>query len=256
MRVQGNSAGEGTQLCRTTVAFTLAPRQDGAVDDGCHEVPDTAYLRRSALVHNFFASDLIVGFQELVSAVPGVVQPLIIALAATVPFIEGELSSIIGVIGGINPVVAATAGMVGNFLSVVAVVIGTARVRSAAVAHVGGRDDVPRDPPTAPSKGRQRFARWLDRFGVPGASLLGPLALPTQFTSATLVASGVSVPRVLGWQAAAIVLWTTIATLSATGAIAQRCLRYEARASAIADKSEIPWWGEVHNRARHSGACI
>lgn len=169
---------------------------------------------------NFFASDLIVRFQELVSTVPSIVQPLIVAFAAAVPFIEGELSSVIGVIGGVNPVVAAAAGMAGNFLSIVAVVMGTARVRSAAVARVGGGDDVPGAPPKPPSKGRQRFARWLDRFGVPGASLLGPLALPTQFTSATLVASGVSVPRVLGWQAAAIVLWTTIATLSATGAIA------------------------------------
>jgi hypothetical protein len=86
--------------------------------------------------------------------------------------------------------------------------------------RVGRRDGEPGDRPKPQSKGRQRFARWLDRFGVPGASLLGPLALPTQFTSATLVASGVSVPRLVFWQAAAIVLWTTIATISAMGAIA------------------------------------
>ena len=110
--------------------------------------------------------------------------------------------------------------MVGNFACVVGVVLATARVRSAVAARVGRRDGEPDEPPERQSKGRQRFARWLDRFGVPGASLLGPLALPTQFTSATLVASGVSVPRVLVWQAAAIVLWTTIATLSAIGALA------------------------------------
>ena len=171
-------------------------------------------------MNNSFVSDLIIGFQELVGVVPVVVQPLIIAAAAAVPFIEGELSSIIGVIGGVNPVVAAAAGMAGNFLCVFGVVMATARVRSAVVARVGGRDDEPGEPPKPPSKGQQRFARLLERFGVPGASLLGPLALPTQFTSATLVASGVSVPRVLVWQAAAIVLWTTVATLSATGAVA------------------------------------
>ena len=165
-------------------------------------------------------SELIVRFQELVGAVPAVVQPLVIAAAAAVPFIEGEVSSLIGVIGGVNPVVAAAAGMAGNFLCVVGVVLATARARSAVLAGVGGRGDESAEPPRPRSKGRQRFARLLDRFGVPGASLLGPLALPTQFTSATLVASGVGVSRVLAWQAAAIVLWTTVATLSATGAIA------------------------------------
>lgn len=169
---------------------------------------------------NSFVSDLITRFQELVDVVPVVVQPLIIAAAAAVPFIEGEVASIIGVIGGVNPVVAAAAGMAGNFLCVLVVVMATARVRSAVVARVGGGDDEPGEPPKPPSKGRQRFARFLDRFGVPGASLLGPLALPTQFTAATLVASGVSVSRVLVWQAAAIVLWTTVATLSAIGAVA------------------------------------
>ena len=171
-------------------------------------------------MNNFFVSDLITRFQELVGVVPVVVQPLIIAAAAKVPFIEGELSSIIGVIGGVNPVVAATAGMAGNFLCVLGVTMATARARSAVVARVGRRDDEPGEPPKPQSKGRQRFARLLERFGVPGASLLGPLALPTQLTSATLVATGVSVPRVLVWQAAAIVLWTAVATLSATGAVA------------------------------------
>ncbi|MGI5149451.1 hypothetical protein ACQEVC_24395 [Plantactinospora sp. CA-294935] len=55
------------------------------------------------------------------------------------------------------------------------------------------------------------------RFGVPGASLLGPLALPTQLTAATLIASGVSKSWVILWQVIAIVLWTTLLTLAATG---------------------------------------
>jgi len=162
--------------------------------------------------------DLIARFQGLVEVVPVLLQPFVIALAGAIPFVEGELSSVIGVLGGLNPVVAGVAGATGNFLSVLGVVLVTARVRTAVQARVGGRtESVKAAKP--PSKGRQRFARFVDRFGVPGASLLGPLALPTQLTSATLVGSGVSVPRVLFWQGAAIVLWTTLTTLSATGAL-------------------------------------
>ena len=64
-------------------------------------------------------------------------------------------------------------------------------------------------------KGRERLKKWFVRFGVPGASILGPLALPTQVTSAILVASGSPRTWVLLWQAAAIALWTALATVSA-----------------------------------------
>ena len=70
-------------------------------------------------------------------------------------------------------------------------------------------------PSKPASKGRQRFNRWLVRFGVPGASILGPLAIPTQFTTAALVAAGTPRGWVLLWQAVAIVIWTTVATVSA-----------------------------------------
>ena len=64
----------------------------------------------------------------------------------------------------------------------------------------------------AESKGRQRFKRWLVRFGVPGASLLAPLAIPSHFTAAMLVAAGIPRARVLLWQAIAIVAWTILTT--------------------------------------------
>ena len=52
----------------------------------------------------------------------------------------------------------------------------------------------------------------------PGASLLGPLAIPTQSVSAVLVAGGVPRRRVLLWQAVAIAVWTTIAAVAAVSA--------------------------------------
>ncbi|MGW5083361.1 hypothetical protein, partial [Micromonospora echinospora] len=53
------------------------------------------------------------------------------------------------------------------------------------------------------------------RFGVPGASILGPLAIPTQITSAILVGGGTPRRWVLLWQAISIVIWTTIGTVAA-----------------------------------------
>lgn len=157
-------------------------------------------------------SDLILGFQGLVADVPDLVQPLIVALAGAVPFIEGEGAAAIGIIGGIHPVVAAIAGAVGNLLCVTIVVLATARVRTAVTTRRGG-------PAEPLSPRRQKFERAYHRYGTAGVSLLGPLLLPTQFTAAALTSTGVPPVRVIAWQAAAIALWTTAVTLIITGVI-------------------------------------
>lgn len=181
------------------------------------------------------------GLQNLVDQVPALLQPFVVALAGMVPYIEGEGSAALGVIAGINPVLAAVAGASGNILIVFVIVHFGDRIRSAIVgrraekkAAVGSRVEVLAGAPAAagadehaegrdlapvkkPSKGRERLMRWVVRFGVPGASLIGPLALPTHLTAATLVASGVRRNWVLLWQVIAIVLWTTLVTLAATG---------------------------------------
>lgn len=157
-------------------------------------------------------ADLISSFQDLVAQVPSLVQPFVVMLAAAVPFVEGEGAAVIGIVGGMNPIVAGLAAAIGNFVTVVAVVAVSSRARELAVAHrQGGTDVLVAEKPQ--SKGRQRFARWVVRFGVPGASILGPLAIPTQFTSAMLVASGTPKSWVVLWQGIAIVLWTTLATV-------------------------------------------
>lgn len=171
---------------------------------------------------------LIRGFQDLVAYVPELVQPFVVMLAGAVPFVEGELAAIVGVVGGINPIIAGIAGALGNFASVLLVVLVTSRARTAVtdrratrvMANAGGVSSAEPFVPEEPeSKGRAKFKRWLVRFGVPGASILGPLAIPTQFTSAILIAGGTSRGWVLLWQAVAIAIWTTVGTVSVWAAL-------------------------------------
>nr|WP_297422588.1 small multidrug efflux protein [uncultured Actinotalea sp.] len=172
-------------------------------------------------------------FQQLVAEVPEILQPIIVMLAAAIPFVEGEVGAIIGIVGGLHPVVAAVAAATGNFLCVLLVVGVTSRARTAVVVRrrstvaVGGggaasdasEEGLEQTVTERESKGRQRFRRWLVRFGVPGASILGPLAIPTQFTAAILVGGGTPRRWVLLWQAVAIAVWTTLATVSTWAAL-------------------------------------
>ncbi|PRB11313.1 small multidrug efflux protein [Microbacterium sp. MYb62] len=168
--------------------------------------------------------NLIETFQDLVAQVPELVQPLIVALAGAIPFIEGEGAVSIGIIGGIPPVVAAIAAIVGNFLCVAVLVLVSSgarrsvvnRSKARRVAVVGGGTGAEASgsadsADSGRNTGRwEKFQRAFDRYGVPGVSLLGPLVLPTQFTATMLAASGIAKGRILFWQALAIIGWTTI----------------------------------------------
>lgn len=78
---------------------------------------------------------------------------------------------------------------------------------SAAVTRGVSRDEMFESKPE--KKGKQKLKRWLLISGVPGASLLAPLALPTMFAAVTLVGTAVPKGWVMFWQVIAIVLWVT-----------------------------------------------
>lgn len=164
--------------------------------------------------------DLIATFQQLVAEVPTWVQPFILMLAGAVPFVEGEGGASIGIIGGINPVIAAVSAAVGNFLCVAILVWISAGARSYVVDRAGARSSgaiTAAEPVSERKAARQaKFQRALSKYGVPGVSLLGPLLLPTQFTATMLAAVGVSRGRVLLWQGLAITLWTTVIAVMIT----------------------------------------
>ncbi|MGV8858699.1 small multidrug efflux protein [Rhodoglobus sp.] len=172
--------------------------------------------------------------RSLIEQVPEILHPLIVALAGAIPYIEGEGAAAFGIIAGINPVVAAIAGATGNILCVFGVVFLGSRIRERVVARraanpvfvAAGGPELPAVAPeahdakqTGRSKGRARLRRWTVRFGVPGASILAPLALPTMLTAAFFVSTGVSKGWVILWQIVAIVVWTSVIAVAASGVL-------------------------------------
>ena len=103
---------------------------------------------------------------------------------------------------------AIIAAVVGNVISMVLVVLSADRLRA--------RRGVTPVEQLSPRK--QRLRRMLDRFGVPGVSLLGQTVLPSQITSGALVAFGASTRGVIGWQVVSIILWgVAFGTLAVLG---------------------------------------
>lgn len=195
-------------------------------------------------------------FRDLVAQVPELVQPLIVAVAATIPYIEGEGAAAIGIIGGINPAIAMIAAILGNFICVAVLVYTGASARGAVITRqrrrraqsraadedldvlqsagegfgwttMAGEDSAVdfaadmtepiEDGDERKAARRAKFKRSFERYGVPGVSLLGPMLLPTHLTATMLVAAGIGRGRILMWQALAIIGWTVVVGVVITG---------------------------------------
>jgi membrane protein YqaA with SNARE-associated domain len=141
---------------------------------------------------------MIDAMQDFTSSLPPVLQWLGVMVAAAVPFIESYFGSVIGVLAGIDPVIAIAAAIAGNVISMLVFVLGAHRVRSKVVSARTAKE---------PSARRQKLRAQFDKYGVAGVSLLGQTILPSQITSAAMVSFGASKNAVIMWQIISIILW-------------------------------------------------
>lgn len=160
---------------------------------------------------------MINALQDFTTSLPEFFQWFGVFLISAIPFVESYFGSAIGVIAGINPIVAVAAAVAGNIISMLVFVLSSHSVRTKVQARVGAGST---GEPTPLSPRREKLRERFDRWGVPGVSLLGQLLLPSQITSAAMVSFGASKNAVILWQVISIVLWGvvfgTLATLGVT----------------------------------------
>ncbi|MFW7415881.1 hypothetical protein [Demequina sp. SO4-18] len=145
--------------------------------------------------------DFFLHMLEFVSELESWQQIGALVLVSAIPFIESYLGSFIGILVQMEPVLAVAVASVGNAIATFLLIAGASRARTAVLNGRKSADAV------APTKRRQKVAKYMDRFGVPGVSLLGPLALPSQFTGPTMVALGASARSVYFWMGISIIAW-------------------------------------------------
>jgi hypothetical protein len=159
---------------------------------------------------------MIDALQDFTASLPPFLQWFGVMLAAAVPFVESYFGSVIGVLAGIDPVIAIIAAIVGNIVSMVVVVLSAHGVRTRVGVARATRAGVDVDLAETESPRRRRLRAQFDRYGVPGVSLLGQTILPSQITSAAMVGFGASRNAVIFWQVISIVLWGVVFGVLAT----------------------------------------
>ena len=150
--------------------------------------------------------DLLAQLHTHVSGLEPWQQVLALVPAGAIPFIESYFGSFLGTTLGIHPALAVPAAVIGNLLATFVVIALSGRARDAVTA---GRAR-PRDEDKQPSRFRQKVASALEKYGVPGVCLLGPLIVASQITGPTLVALGAARGRVYLWMGVSIILWGVV----------------------------------------------
>lgn len=146
-------------------------------------------------------ADLIARLAGFVHGLESWQQIGALILIGAIPFIESYNGSLLGTLVGISPYLAVPATVLGNIACTFALVAVAIQGRDAITRN---RDAV-QDEPVSPR--RQKVARYFDRFGVPGVSLLGPLVLASQFTAPILIALGANRRSVYVWTGISILAW-------------------------------------------------
>lgn len=153
------------------------------------------------------AATMIESLQSFTASLPSMLQWLGVLLVAAIPFVESYFGAVVGVVGGLNPVVAIAAAVVGNIASMLIFVFSAHSVRSKVAAGREPKEITPR---------RAKLRSAFDKYGVAGVSLLGQTILPSQITSAAMVSFGASRNAVILWQVISIILWGTAFGVLAT----------------------------------------
>lgn len=146
-----------------------------------------------------FVGDLFLNLVQFVSGLDSWMQVLGIMLVGAIPFIESYLGSFLGTIVGVDPFLAVPAAVIGNIVCTFILIAITSRVRAAATSGREAKSEL--------SPRRKKVVSYLERFGVPGVALLGPLVIASQITAPTLIAVGAKKSSVYLWTAISIALW-------------------------------------------------
>lgn len=143
-------------------------------------------------------------------------------LGGAFPWLEAIIVIPAGILAGLAVVPVVLAGVAGNLLTVWLAAVYGERLRTwwlarrQAARHADGGED--REDVTRRARRRQRIERVMNRWGMPGLAILGPLGLGTQLSAVAAVAVGVGARSAFLWVGAGTVGWSLAAAgLTVTG---------------------------------------
>lgn len=142
-------------------------------------------------------NDAVTWLEVLLNDIHPAGQFLAVGLIAIVPFLESYVGAMVGTMAGLPVPLALGAAIVGNLLALlIAVELGSRLSARLATTRSDRR-----------TERHQKIVDRVDRWGVPAASLIGPLVMAISVTAFAMAAMGLNRRQVVLWQTVSIVAW-------------------------------------------------
>lgn len=139
-------------------------------------------------------------------------------LGGALPWLEAIVVIPVGVLAGLPPVLVVLFAVTGNLLTVGLAAIFGERLRNWWTTRRSTRDETTTKNPDPVKlerrhRRRARIKRVMDRWGILGLAVLGPIGLGTQFSALAAVALGAGARQTIIWVGAGTVAWSVLAAL-------------------------------------------
>ena len=121
-------------------------------------------------------------------------------LGAAIPWLELAVVIPVGIVGGLNPFWVIVTGIVGNMVTVVALIIGYDKFKLWLAKRREGKEK-------PESKRSERAKNLWNKYGLPGMIMLGPILIGSHIAAFIGMALGATKKSTLLWSTISIGAW-------------------------------------------------
>ncbi|KDE32536.1 small multi-drug export protein [Bacillus altitudinis] len=136
---------------------------------------------------------------------------VLVFILAALPFFEVVGVVPLGILSGLHPVTTAVIGFVGNFLTVLLLIVFVDRFKAWWLKRKEEKHDEKGE------KKQLKARKVWERYGLPGLALIGPFIIGSHLAAFMCMSFGTKRKQVTVWMTVSLIMWTALAA-SLTGA--------------------------------------
>lgn len=136
---------------------------------------------------------------------------VLVFILAALPFFEVVGVVPLGILSGLHPVTTAVIGFVGNFLTVLLLIVFVDRFKAWWLKRKEEKHDEKGE------KKQLKARKVWERYGLPGLALIGPFIIGSHLAAFMCMSFGTKRKQVTVWMTVSLIMWTALA-VSLTGA--------------------------------------
>ncbi|MCY7686990.1 small multi-drug export protein [Bacillus altitudinis] len=135
---------------------------------------------------------------------------VLVFILAALPFFEVVGVVPLGILSGLHPVTTAVIGFVGNFLTVLLLIVFVDRFKAWWLKRKEEKHDEKGE------KKQLKARKVWERYGLPGLALIGPFIIGSHLAAFMCMSFGTKRKQVTVWMTVSLIMWTALAA-SLTG---------------------------------------